>query len=259
MSSEEKMPFTQHLDELRKRLIICIVAVMVGFLVSYGFKEAIFGWLMKPMIAALPEGPTQKLIYTGPVEALLTYLKVSFIGGIGLATPIILYQFWRFVAPGLYTHERRYLYPVLISSTLFFVGGALFGYYVVFPYGFKFFTSFANEYITPMISTKEFLSFATKMLLAFGVMFELPLVTFVFAKIGIINKRFLRNQRKYAVVIVFIIAAFLTPTPDAFNQFMMAAPLLVLYEMSVWIAYFFGRKETAEASIDEEDQTETVV
>ena len=259
MSTEEKMPFTQHLDELRKRLIICVVAVAAGFFVSYGFKEAIFGWLMKPMIAALPEGPMQKLIYTGPVEALITYLKVSFIGGLGLATPVLLYQFWRFVAPGLYTHERRYLYPVLISSTLFFVGGALFGYYVVFPYGFKFFTSFASETITPMISTKEFLSFATKMLLAFGLMFELPLVTFVFAKIGVINNTFLRKQRKYAVVIVFVIAAFLTPTPDAFNQFMMAAPLLVLYEMSVWIAYFFGRKETAEASINEEDQTESVV
>jgi sec-independent protein translocase protein TatC len=105
MSADEKMPFTQHLDELRKRLIISILAVAIGFLISYGFKEAIFGWLMRPMIAALPEGPTQKLIYTGPVEALLTYLKVSLIGGIGLATPVILYQFWAFVAPGLYSHE----------------------------------------------------------------------------------------------------------------------------------------------------------
>jgi len=154
MNSEEKMPFTQHLEELRKRIIICIAAVGIGFLVSYGFKETIFGWLMRPMIEALPEGAGRKLIYTGPVEALLTYLKVSFIGGIGLATPVILYQFWRFVAPGLYAHERKYLYPVLISSTVFFLGGALFGYYVVFPYGFQFFASFANEFITPMISTR---------------------------------------------------------------------------------------------------------
>ncbi|HBD06853.1 MAG TPA: twin-arginine translocase subunit TatC [Syntrophobacteraceae bacterium] len=258
MSSEEKMPFTQHLEELRKRIIICIAAVTIGFLVSYGFKETIFGWLMRPMIDALPEGPTRKLIYTGPVEALLTYLKVSFIGGIGLATPVILYQFWRFVAPGLYAHERKYLYPVLISSTVFFVGGSLFGYYVVFPYGFQFFTSFANEFITPMISTREFLSFATKMLLAFGMMFELPLVTFIFAKIGIINNTFLRKQRKYAIVIIFIVAAVLTPTPDAFNQCLMAAPLLVLYELSAWIAYFFGKKEAATEPAQPEEQNESV-
>jgi sec-independent protein translocase protein TatC len=256
MSSEEKMPFTEHLVELRKRLIICIVSVAVGFLISYGFKEAIFGWLMRPMIAALPEGGTQKLIYTGPVEALMTYLKVSLIGGIGLATPVLLYQFWAFVAPGLYTHERRYLYPVLISSTLFFLGGAAFGYYLVFPFGFQFFTSFANEYITPMITTREYLSFSVKFLLAFGLIFELPLVTFIFAKIGIINNKFLRKQRKYAVVIIFIIAAVLTPTPDAFNQFMMAAPMLILYEMSVWIAHFFGRKEAVVEPINQE-QTES--
>jgi sec-independent protein translocase protein TatC len=127
----------------------------------------------------------------------------------------------------------------------------------VFPYGFKFFTSFASEYITPMITTREYLSFAVKFLLAFGVMFELPLITFIFAKIGIINKRFLRKQRKYAVVIVFIVAALLTPTPDAFNQFMMAAPLLVLYEMSVWIAYFCGRPEGIGQADQEEHQTES--
>lgn len=257
MDSEEKLPFTQHLEELRKRLIICFVSVGIGFLVSYGFKETIFGWLMRPMIEALPEGIPHKLIYTGPVEALLTYLKVSLIGAFGLATPVLIYQFWAFVAPGLYSHERRYLYPVLFGSTLFFVGGALFGYYVVFPFGFKFFASFANEYITPMISTREFLSFATKMLLAFGLIFELPLITFVFAKIGIINNTFLRKQRKYAIVIIFVIAAFLTPTPDAFNQLLMAAPLLVLYEMSIWIAHFFGRKEAVQDLAKEGEQTES--
>jgi len=162
------------------------------------------------------------------------------------------------VAPGLYAHERKYLYPVLISSTVFFLGGALFGYYVVFPYGFQFFASFANEFITPMISTREFLSFATKMLLAFGLIFELPLVTFIFAKIGIINNTFLRKQRKYAIIIIFVLAAFLTPTPDAFNQCLMAAPLLVLYELSVWIAYFFGRKEVIEGATNPEGQGESL-
>ena len=255
MKPDDKMPFTQHLEELRRRLIICVIAVAIGFSISYFFSEKIFAWLMKPLLDALPEGPDRRLVYTGPVEALLTYLKVSFIGGVALAIPVILFQFWRFVAPGLYEHEQRYLYPVVFLSTLFFAGGVLFGYYVVFPYGFKFFTSFATEYISPMITTREFLSFSTRILLAFGLIFELPLVAMVLARLGLINARFLRRQRKYAVIIVFAVAAILTPTPDVVNQCLMAVPLLVLYEMSVWIAYFFGRKEK-ETTIEKEQETQ---
>jgi sec-independent protein translocase protein TatC len=131
----------------------------------------------------------------------------------------------------------------------------LFGYYVVFPYGFKFFTSFATEYISPMITTREFLSFSTRILLAFGLIFELPLVALVLARLGLISARFLRRQRKYAVIMVFAVAAILTPTPDVVNQCLMAAPLLVLYEMSVWIAYFFGRKEK-ETTIEKEQEAQ---
>jgi sec-independent protein translocase protein TatC len=246
MNPDDKMPFTRHLEELRQRLIICVVAVSIGFLISYFFKERIFGWLMQPLLNALPEGSNRKLIYTGPVEALITYLKVSFIGGLGLAVPVILFQFWRFVAPGLYEHEKRYLIPVVVTSTLFFAGGVCFAYYVVFPYGFEFFASFANEYITPMISTREFLSFSTRMLLAFGCIFELPLVTFVLARMGLISAKFLRRQRKYAVLIIFCLAAILTPTPDVFNQLLMAAPLMILYELSIWVAFFLGRREVLE-------------
>jgi sec-independent protein translocase protein TatC len=256
MKSEDKMPFTQHLEELRRRLIICVIAVAIGFSISYFFSEKIFAWLMQPLLDALPEGPDRRLVYTGPVEALLTYLKVSLIGGLALALPVILFQFWRFVAPGLYEHEQRYLYPVVFFSTLFFAGGVLFGYYVVFPYGFKFFTSFANEYISPMITTREFLSFSSRILLAFGLIFELPLVSLVLARLGLISARFLRRQRKYAVIIVFAVAAILTPTPDVVNQCLMAAPLLVLYEMSIWIAYFFGRKEK-EATVEKEPETQS--
>ena len=249
--SDDKMPFTQHLEELRRRLIICAVAVGIGFVISYFFKEQIFQWLMAPLIRALPEGQGQKLIYTAPHEAFLTYLKVSFLAGVGLASPVILFQFWRFVAPGLYENERRYLYPVVILSTVFFVGGALFGYFIVFPFGFQFFVSFANDMIAPMISTKEFLSFATRLLVAFGLIFELPLVSLVLAKLGLISAQFLRRQRKYAIVLIFIVAAVLTP-PDVFTQTLMACPLLILYEMSVWIAHFFGRKEGEEQSQEEQ-------
>lgn len=250
--SEDKMPFTQHLEELRRRLIICSVAVAIGFLISYFFKEQIFAWLMAPLLKALPEGQGQKLIYTAPHEAFMTYLKVSLLAGVGLAVPVILFHFWRFVAPGLYENERRYLYPIVFLSTFFFLGGALFGYFFVFPYGFQFFTSFANDYIAPMISTKEFLSFATRLLIAFGLVFELPLFSFFLAKLGLINASFLRRQRKYAIVLIFIIAAILTP-PDVFTQLLMAGPLLILYEMSVWITHFFGRKEEEE-QLQEEEQ-----
>jgi sec-independent protein translocase protein TatC len=251
--TESQMPFTEHLEELRRRLIYCAIAVGVGFVVCYFFKETIFAWLMKPLLKALPASQGRKLIYTAPHEAFLTYLKVSFIGGVALSIPVILYQFWRFVAPGLYEHEKRYLYPVVILSTLFFVGGAMFGYFVVFPYGFQFFTSFATDSISPMISTREFLSFSTRLLFAFGLIFELPLVSFFLAKLGILRASFLRKQRKYAIVLIFVIAALLTP-PDVFTQILMAGPLLILFESSVWIAHIFGPKDEPETSKEKKSE-----
>jgi sec-independent protein translocase protein TatC len=244
--SDYKMPFTKHLEELRKRLIICSIAVAVGFLISYAFKEKIFEVLMKPWIEALPKTQTVKLIYTAPHEAFFTYMKVSFMAGIGLATPVILFQFWRFIAPGLFEHERRYVLPVVFFSSIFFLGGALFGYFFVFPVGFQFFTSFASDYISPMISTKEFLTFTNRMLLGFGLIFELPIFAFFLAKLGLISSKFLKRQRRIAIVVIFIVAAALTPGPDVFSQLMMAAPLLVLYEVSIWIVHFAARKEAAE-------------
>jgi len=249
--SDEKMPFTQHLEELRRRLIICFIAVAVGFLISYFFKERIFEWLMKPLLQVLPEGESQKLIYTAPHEAFVTYLKVAFIAGIGLASPVILFQLWRFIAPGLYQDEKRYLLPTVFFSTLFFVGGALFGYFIVFPFGFQFFVSFANEYITPMISTREFTSFATRLLLAFGLVFEMPVFAFFLARLGLLSAQFMRKQRKYAILLIFVSAAVLTP-PDVVSQMLMALPLLVLYEISVWIVTIFGKKEKAADALKEE-------
>jgi len=252
--SDDKMPFTQHLEELRKRLIISAVAVAVGFLISYAFKEKIFEVLMKPWIEALPKSQTVKLIYTAPHEAFFTYMKVSFMAGIGLATPVILFQLWHFIAPGLFEHEKRYVFPVVFFSSIFFLGGALFGYFLVFPVGFQFFTSFASDYISPMISTKEFLSFTNRLLLAFGLIFELPIFAFFLAKLGLVSSKFLKRQRRVAVVVIFIVAAVLTPGPDVFSQLMMAGPLLVLYEVSIWIVHFAGKKETTEA-VEEAEPT----
>lgn len=240
MSEEEKQPFTSHLEELRNRLITCFVAVGVGFIASYAFKQKLFYILVAPLQKVMKSGDT--LIYTHLPEAFFTFLKTALISGIMLASPVIIYQFWMFMAPGLYDREKRLLVPVLFLSVLFFTGGALFGYFIVFPWGFKFFLSFATETIRPMPSMREYLSFASKLLLAFGLVFELPLVITFLAKLGIVSVDFLKKYRKYAVLLFFVGAAVLTP-PDVVTQVMMAMPLMVLYEISIIGARIFGRKE----------------
>jgi sec-independent protein translocase protein TatC len=235
---EDKIPFTAHLEELRRRLIICFSAVGVGFVLSYGFKERLFQILVHPLTQVMREGDT--LIFTGLPEAFFTYLKVAFLAGLMLAAPVILYQFWMFVAPGLYEKEKRLLLPIVFLSSFFFIGGALFGYFVVFPYGFQFFLGFATEHIRPMPAMKEYLGFAAKMLLAFGVVFELPLVLTCMARLGLVSVDFLKRNRKYAILLIFTVAAILTP-PDVVSQFMMAVPLMVLYEVSIVGARVFGK------------------
>lgn len=242
MTDEEKLPFTAHLEELRNRLIACFIAVGVGFAASYAFKEKLFYILVAPLKQVMKEGDT--LIYTHLPEAFFTFLKTALISGLMLASPIILYQFWMFVAPGLYDREKRLLVPILLLSTLFFVGGALFGYFVVFPFGFKFFLSFATDTIRPMPSMKEYLSFSAKLLLAFGVVFELPLVITFLAKLGVVTVDFLKKYRKYAILLFFCGAAILTP-PDVVTQVMMALPLILLYEVSILGARIFGKEKQA--------------
>ncbi len=238
IQEEEKIPFTAHLDELRHRLIVSFIAVVAGFVICYGFRERIFAILTRPLVKAMSRGDT--LVFTGLPEAFVTYLKVSFLAGLILATPVIIYQFWMFVAPGLYRRERRFLLPIVIISALFFIGGALFGYFIVFPFGFKFFLSFANAHIRALPSMKEYLGFAAKMLLAFGLIFELPLIITFLARLGLISAQLLTRNRKYAILIIFIVSAILTP-PDVVTQCMMAVPLLVLFEISIVGARIFGK------------------
>ena len=240
MNDEEKQPFTAHLDELRKRLITCFVAVGIGFVASYFFKERLFYILVAPLQKVMKSGDT--LIYTHLPEAFFTFLKTALIAGIMVASPIIIYQFWMFIAPGLYDKEKRLLIPILFLSVLFFLGGAMFGYFIVFPFGFQFFLSFATDTIRPMPSMKEYLGFASKLLLAFGLIFELPLVVTFLARLGIVSVDFLKKNRKYAILVFFIVAAILTP-PDVITQFMMALPLIVLYEISILGARIFGKKK----------------
>jgi sec-independent protein translocase protein TatC len=186
-----------------------------------------------------------KLIFTGLPEAFFTYLKVALLSGIILAAPVIFYEFWMFVAPGLYDKEKRLMVPVVVLSTIFFVGGAFFGYFIVFPFGFKFFLGFASEIIRPLPSMREYLSFASKLLLAFGLVFELPLIITFLAKLGMVSVSFLKKNRKYALLLFFIGAAILTP-PDVVTQVMMALPLILLYEISIIGARIFGKKSSEE-------------
>jgi sec-independent protein translocase protein TatC len=240
MDVDDKLPFTSHLEELRKRLIVCFVAVGIGFVASYGFKETLFGILVRPLRNVMGTGET--LIYTGLPEAFFTYLKVSLLAGIMLTAPVLIYQFWMFVSPGLYRKERRILIPIVFLSSLFFVGGSLFGYFIVFPWGFKFFLGFATDYIRPLPSMKEYLGFSAKLLLAFGLVFELPLVITFLARLGLVSVPFLKKNRKYALLLFFAGAAILTP-PDVVTQVMMALPLMLLYEISILGARIFGREK----------------
>jgi sec-independent protein translocase protein TatC len=249
MNEESKLPFTAHLEELRKRLIVCFVAVGIGFVISYGFKEYLFQILVHPLVKVMPPGDS--LIFTGLPEAFFTYLKVAFLAGLMLAAPVIIYEFWSFVAPGLYDKEKRLMLPIVFLSTFFFIGGALFGYFLVFPWGFKFFLGFATETIRPMPSMKEYLGFSAKLLLAFGLVFELPLVITFLARLGIVSVDFLKKNRKYALLLFFVGAAILTP-PDVVTQIMMALPLMLLYEISIIGARIFGKKKMEEDTAAEE-------
>ena len=248
MSEDEKLPFTSHLEELRKRLIVSFIAIGVCFVICYFFSKTIFRLLMQPLLVAMPRDADlihSGLVYTGPAEAFFTYLKVAFLAGILMAVPVLMYQFWMFIAPGLYDKERRWVLPIVFLSSFFFLGGALFGYYVVFPFGFKFFMGFASDAIKPLPSMKEYLSFSSRLLIAFGVVFELPLFITFLAKLGIVDVKFLKAQRKYAILVFFIFASILTP-PDVITQIMMAGPLMLLYEVSIVGARLFGKKKTTE-------------
>ncbi len=250
---QDKSPLTEHLVELRDRLVKSFIAVGCGFAVAYFFKEDIFSLLTAPLVKAMAKSGTDaKMIFTGLPEAFFTYLKVSFLTGIAVATPVLFYQFWMFVSPGLYRNEKKYLLPIVFLSVVFFLVGSLFGYYIVFPYGFTFFLGFSTETIQAMPSMKEYLSFASKMLLAFGLVFELPLVLTFMARMGLVTVPFLRKNRKYAILLFFIGAAMITP-PDVITQCMMAAPLMLLYEISIFGAIVFGKKEAAAEDEDEDE------
>lgn len=253
VDSAEKQPFLSHLEELRKRLVVCAIGVGAGFVIAYIFAERLFQLLVAPLKAVMPEG--DQMIFTNLPEMFFAYIKVAFIAGIMAASPLIFYQLWMFIAPGLYRKEKKMAIPFVISSTILFVGGALFGYFVVFPFGFKFFIGFSNEYVKALPSVKQYFSFSMKLLFAFGIVFELPVIIFFLSKMGIVTPQFLSQKRKYAILLTFALAAILTP-PDVITQCMMAGPLIVLYEIGILVSRIAQKKkeggETVKAEAHED-------
>jgi sec-independent protein translocase protein TatC len=250
MNDEAKQPFMSHLEELRKRLINSFIAVGVAFCGAFYFADDLFDILMRPLTNAMAEGQT--LIFTGLTEKFFTNLKTALVAGILIASPVLFLQAWKFIAPGLYQNEKRYVIPFVVSSTILFVGGALFGYFIVFPYGFQFFLGFETETIRAMPSVKEYFSLATRLLLAFGLVFELPVVMFFLSKMGVVTVPFLKKNRKYAILLSFVLAAILTP-PDPTTQCMMAVPLIVLYEIGIFVARF-ARPDKKEEEVEEDSE-----
>ena len=243
-SADGKMSFLEHLDELRKRLIWSIVALVGGFLVSVFFIDRIFGFIMRPLAATLPAG--QKLIYTEPTEAFLLQLKVAALTGVLLAAPVVLWQLWLFIAPGLYRREKRLALPFVISASMLFAAGAAFNHYVMFPVAFKFLGGFRTDYMEFLPRISPVFALYAQLFLAFGLIFQMPVLVFTLARLGLVTAGFLWRNAKYAILIIFVLSAVITPTSDPVNQTLMAAPMALLYFVSIAIAWLFGRRATSE-------------
>lgn len=250
--SDAKMPFLSHLEELRRRLIVSFIAIGVGFALSFNYSEVVLRYLKRtlmtnfsiqrtyPYLVALPrEAPD--LVFLAPAENFWAHLKLGFLTGLLIALPIVLYQVWKFVAPGLLEREKRLALPFLFLSVLFFLGGVAFCYFLVLPFAMNFLLTYKTEGLKPMLSVGNFIDFSVKFLLAFGVIFQLPLAIAVGAAANVVSARFLARNRKYAILINFTIAAILTPTPDIFNQALMAGPLCLLYEIGILAARLIER------------------
>lgn len=235
--SEGTMSFLEHLDDLRKRLIASLVAVVGGFLTAFFFISYIFDFIMRPLQQLLPAGG--RLIYTEPSEAFVLYIQMAALAGLVLATPAILWQAWIFVAPGLYAHEKKSALPFVVFASLFFVSGALFSHFVAFPWTWQFFASFGTDYVEFAPRIRPIFSLYTRMLLAFGIAFQMPTLVFFLTRLGLITHQFLIKHIKYAVLGVFVVAAILTPSTDPVGQGLMAAPMLMLYGLSILIAWAF--------------------
>jgi len=253
---DEKLPLSFHLEELRQRLIKILIVIIAGFGVSFYFSEKIVKLLtfplradihlstVYPFIKVIPKKESiKKLIFLAPAEALWIHIKVSIVTGFIISIPVILYQIWKFIAPGLLPSEKKYVGPFIFASTFLFLLGDIFCFSIILPFAIGFLLTYKTDSLTPMIAIGSYIDFILKFLLAFGIIFELPIIILFLTKIGFITPKTLAKNRKYAVLIAFILAAILTPTPDAFNQTLMAGPILILYEIGIIISKVFSKEK----------------
>ncbi len=237
------MTFLEHLEELRIRLVRSLIALVVGFIACFQFAERIFSFITEPLRKAYPD---IQFIYTEATEAFFLYMKMSFFVGIFLAAPIILYQVWAFIAPGLYVHERKYVVPFILFGTVFFIMGGLFGHYILFPMTFQFLGEYGGATMKFMPKVSEYYSFYSWFVLGLGIVFQLPVVIFVLSRIGLVSAGFLARQFKYAFLASFVISAVITPGGDVVTQSVLAVPIIGLYVIGILVALLFGRKRRTE-------------
>ncbi len=233
-----KMSFLDHLEELRKRLLVSFIAVAVGFFACWAFADTIFGYLQRPLSQFLPPG--DKLAYTRLTAPFFLYMKVAFFAGLFVAAPVILLQLWLFIAPGLYKKERRLAAPFILFGSLFFILGGYFGYRYLLPATCSFFVETGKQF-KQMVTVDDYFGFASVIILSTGVVFETPILIFFLARLGLVTPAFLMQKFKYAVVLAFVIAAIVTPTPDMVTQAALAVPMILLYLIGVAVAYLFAK------------------
>ncbi|MDP2938928.1 MAG: twin-arginine translocase subunit TatC [Candidatus Omnitrophota bacterium] len=235
---DKPLSLVEHLEELRKRIIICVVSLAVGILVGFPFSSPILKILKLPA-----KGLIEKLVFFSPQEAFLIYMNIALFSGLVISLPVILYQFWAFVLPAVEEKLRKYIGFFLFFCLIFFISGCLFAYFVLIPPSLKFLLGFASGELEPVICASKYISFLLSLILGCGVVFQMPVLSFLLSKIGIINAKILRKKYKYALVMIFIIAAAITPTTDIFNMLALAVPMLLLYEISIWISFLAANKQ----------------
>lgn len=239
-SLDGRMTFLEHLDELRKRITHAVVALLVGFVAAFAFVDRTQAFVYARLTADIPGG---RLIFTEPGEGFFLYLKIAALSGLLIASPYIMWQVWLFIAPGLYAREKKLAVPFVLGSSSLFVAGAAFSHYVVFPAAWKFFAGFTNEYIDFMPRIDPVFSLYVKLMLGMGLVFQMPMLMFVLARLGIVNARFLLRNTKYAVLLIFVVAAIITPDGSPVSQALVAAPMFLLYLVGIGVAWLFGKPD----------------
>jgi sec-independent protein translocase protein TatC len=231
------MSFLEHLEELRKRIIYCLISVAVGFFACWAYAEKIYGFMQAPIMTALRNnGMSEKLVYLNPTEPFNLYLKVAALAGLFVTSPFVLYQVWLFISPGLYRNEKKYVFPFMFSTVALFLSGGIFGYKIVYPAALDFLISYGKQF-QPMITIGEYTDLFLTIILGMGVIFELPILVFFLSLMGIVSAGFMWKNLRYAILVIFIIAAIITPTTDILNMCIFAAPMVGLYALSIGIAW----------------------